>query len=970
MNLHRLTMIFSILTLFACTEGGTGGTGTGAVVTPPPVPSSITGHANKGPLRTGSTVRVYRLNSDGSQGSLLAQQSVASDAGEFSFEVADREPVLIQTSGQYFSEVSGTYENSIDLSAIANIAGATERHNTNLLTTLTTPRVQRLVNNGMSVSAAIVAAESELIMALGPLLPASSTPARFDSLLVINRLQQTPDMENNAYLLAVSSIFDQLARMKALAGTTSASANMRDIIESIANDLATNGQLTNDTMITELVSAMTELNPDEILLNLYHLDRALQTPASMDNLGACEVLLGELICAGDSAENQNVTGRLADLNRFLDSDRDGTVNSIDTDDDNDGIIDTEDTRPYSGRSLVPIGAAGIFESHIKTGLSEWAGIQSANAVSQFSAVTAGDGLFAAPLERFSEINVQVAGVDEADLTRFDGNYFYTARNNQLSILAADNQSPSTGLIDTITLGDSARISGLYLVQNDAMDSRLALLASDYQYRWRNDEIVPWYWTDGTTRLSLFNVANPENATEITTLDIQGYLIDSRRIGNLLYLITRSTPTLEGFTPYPATAAERAQNQTLIDAADINDLLPQYTNSSGVTRNLVSEQNCLVPNLDTLSLRSPSLVTISAINLADTSDITSVCMAESVFATYVSLDSLYLVSSHYNRSTEIDFFGGNQSINIHKFSFSDIGPIYAGSGRVSGGFATANPAYRMGEHEGRLAVITSETFNSGHKVTLLEEGSNFNLVQVGQLPNAEKPDPIGKEGEMIYSTRIIGDRAYIVTFLTTDPVYVIDLANLDILGELEIPGYSSYLHPISDNLLLGIGKSAIVEDGFAFYQGLKIQLFDVSNPSAPVSTSEFEIGFRGTDSIVSYDPHAFSYLRDPTTGVDRFALPIDVHGVEADPLATASTFYPYDHTGLYLFEVDTNDATITAKGAVTHRLETCSVTGDRGFLADDAVHFFSKGQVLSADWNSPDQVNTLSLFTDEGFCYFF
>ena len=364
------------------------------------------------------------------------------------------------------------------------------------------------------------------------------------------------------------------------------------------------------------------------------------------------------------------------------------------------------------------------------------------------------------------------------------------------------------------------------------------------------------------------------------------------------------------------------------------------------------------------------MTVSAINLQDASDINSVCMAESVFATYVSLDSMYLVSNQYPISRQIDFFAGFEIIDIHKFTFTDLGPAYAGSGRLNGGFSTGNPAYRMGEYNGRLAVITSETFNSGHKITLLEQGENFNLVEVGHLPNAEKPAAIGKEGEMIYSTRIIGDRAYIVTFLTTDPVYVIDLLNLEILGELEIPGYSSYLHPISDDLLLGIGKSAIVEDGVAYFQGMKIQLFDISDPAVPVSTSEVEIGFRGTDSVLSYDPHAFSYLPDPETGLDKFALPIDVHGTEEDPQATASTFYPYDRTGLYLFELDTNGATITSKGAITHQLETCSVTGDRGFLADDAVHFFSKGKVLSAPWASPDQVSTLTLSTDEGDCYFF
>ncbi|MFT6432322.1 MAG: hypothetical protein ACJAVI_000357 [Candidatus Azotimanducaceae bacterium] len=976
MNIQRISVIFLFATLFACSEGGTGGTG--AVIAPPPAPNAVSGHASKGPLRTGSAVSVNRLNENGSVAELLTQELISTDEGKFVFEIDNDEVVFIKTIGPYFSEVTGAYENAITLSAIANISASNELYNTNLLTTLTSPRIQRLMNDGMSVTSAISTAESELIIALRPILPAPSTTSRFTNLLVISRLQAGSNQENNAYLLAISSIFEQLVQTRTQTNGDSAAENMGAFINLLSSELATSGQLSNGPIMAELVTAMTELNPDQVLLNLYRLDTELQTPTAMDSLSACEVLIGELTCAGNSAQNQNVTSIIADLNRFLDSDKDGILNSLDTDDDNDGVPDTEDTRPYSDRSLAPVGSPEVFESFVKQGLSEWAGLESANTGVPVSAIASADGLFAelsnslsdSRSDNFSEINVQVQGVDEADLTRFDGSFFYTAKDNEVSILAANNASPSTSLVNTITLSDNTRITGLYLLKGDDIDSRLAVLGSDYQYRWRTDEIVPWNWTDGATRLSLYNVESAQATSEITTLDIQGYLIDSRRIGNLLYLVTRSTPSLDGLTPYPSNTEEREQNQEIINNAELNDLLPTYTDSTGVINALVSAQNCLVPNLGTTNLRNPSLVTVSAINLQDPSDINSVCMAESVFSTYVSLDSMYLVSSRYNRSSQIELFAGYESIAIHKFSFSNIGPIYAGSGVVDGGFATSNPAYRMGEHEGRLTVITSETFNSGHKITLLEEGPNFSLVEVGQLPNAEKPNPIGKEGEMIYSTRIIGDRAYIVTFLTTDPVYVIDLADLNILGELEIPGFSSYLHPISDDLLLGIGKSAIVENNMALFQGIKIQLFDISDPATPVSTSEFEVGFRGTDSAVSYDPHAFSYRRNLETGVDRFTLPIDVHGTTLDPSATASTFYPYVHTGLYLFELDTNEASINPKGAITHQLETCTVAGDRGFLADDAVHFFSKGQVLSADWNSPDQISSLSLFTDDGPCFFF
>ena len=105
--------------------------------------------------------------------------------------------------------------------------------------------------------------------------------------------------------------------------------------------------------------------------------------------------------------------------------------------------------------------------------------------------------------------------------------------------------------------------------------------------------------------------------------------------------------------------------------------PQYTDGAGATNNLVSAQNCLVPNAESSSLRSPSIVTISAINLQDASDINSVCMAESVFATYVSLDSMYLVSNQYPISRQIDFFAGFEIIDIHKFTFTDLGPALCG-----------------------------------------------------------------------------------------------------------------------------------------------------------------------------------------------------------------------------------------------------------------------------------------------------
>jgi uncharacterized secreted protein with C-terminal beta-propeller domain len=111
--------------------------------------------------------------------------------------------------------------------------------------------------------------------------------------------------------------------------------------------------------------------------------------------------------------------------------------------------------------------------------------------------------------------------------------------------------------------------------------------------------------------------------------------------------------------------------------------------------------------------------------------------------------------------------------------------------------------------------------------------------VGELPNAARPQPLGKPGEHLYASRFIGARGYLVTYRLTDPLYVLDLSDPGdpkMAGELHVEGYSDYLFPVSDTLLLGVGKDAVVDGGagdgrFAWYQGVKVSLIDVSEPAS-------------------------------------------------------------------------------------------------------------------------------------------
>ena len=147
--------------------------------------------------------------------------------------------------------------------------------------------------------------------------------------------------------------------------------------------------------------------------------------------------------------------------------------------------------------------------------------------------------------------------------------------------------------------------------------------------------------------------------------------------------------------------------------------------------------------------------------------------------------------------------------------------------------------------------------------------NQNLTVVGKL------EGIG-QGENLHAVRFMGDRGYMVTFIKTDPLFVIDLSqpqNPKVLGELQIPGYSDYLHPYDATHLIGVGKDAVaaVQGNFAWYQGLKLALFDVSDVNNPVQVANYVIGDRGTASAVLNDPKAFLFDKSK----DLLVIPVNL-----------------------------------------------------------------------------------------------
>jgi uncharacterized secreted protein with C-terminal beta-propeller domain len=232
-------------------------------------------------------------------------------------------------------------------------------------------------------------------------------------------------------------------------------------------------------------------------------------------------------------------------------------------------------------------------------------------------------------------------------------------------------------------------------------------------------------------------------------------------------------------------------------------------------------------------------------------------------------------------------------------------------------------FSMDEHRGifRIATTTGDMWRSDEytsKNNIYNLDGSMNLL--GQLEGIAP-------GERIYSVRFMGDRGYVVTFKQVDPFFVIDLRNPAaprVLGALKIPGYSEYLHPYDDNHIIGFGKDTIEVgqkgsngDSMAFYTGLKMAVFDVTDVSNPVEMFKERIGGRGTESPVLYNHKALLFSKEK----NLLALPVTVMEVKGLDLMTEivggfPAYGEFTFQGAYVYDFDLTGG-FQLKGRITH-----------------------------------------------------
>lgn len=438
---------------------------------------------------------------------------------------------------------------------------------------------------------------------------------------------------------------------------------------------------------------------------------------------------------------------------------------------------------------------------------------------------------------YSTTNVQVQGVDEGDIVKTDGNYIYQV-NKQRVVIVKTDPAENMKVTSIINYGDKSLVPQEIYLQ----DSKLVVIGSSQvsfpiykEIGGVKKEIYPSRRSmRESTKALIYDMTDKGNVKLIREIELEGSYVSSRKIGTSLYLVAND------YVDYYSIQNEEA-NAT-----------PTYRDSG---------LNAGTVNVSYNSIRyfpgavEPNYMMVAGINIEgnDAANVTTYLGAGQNI--YASAENLYVAVSDYSRANSDNTY--EESTQLYKFAMKDAKLTYLCKGTVPGIILNQFSMDESGSSF-RIATTKGNTRTTG-------EGISKNALYIldSMLSITGKVEDMAP-GEKIYSVRFMGDRAYVVTFKTVDPLFVIDLkdpAKPAVLGALKIPGYSDYLHPYDENHIIGFGKDTTEIKGQAYYLGMKIALFDVTDVNNPLQQFSEMIGDRGTDSELLRNHKALLFSRE-------------------------------------------------------------------------------------------------------------
>src|SRR3989338_3005226 len=606
---------------------------------------------------------------------------------------------------------------------------------------------------------------------------------------------------------------------------------------------------------------------------------------------------------------------------------------------------------------------------------------------------------------YSTTNIQVTGVDEADIIKNDGKYIYALTYNKAFIIDAfppegmkvfseikfnESESESQMFVngDTLILftntymygggcsGDVCIAQSDVAIASDAVSSKVA----------ESSMIAPEYYGSSWTNIYLYDISDRENIKLEKVIEIDGNYVNSRMIENYVYLISNKNINVNNPVPpiYRLNGQEVKTSVadiyywgypdsnymfTSVSAINVNDrALDSKTFLTGYSSSLyVSEKNIYLTSIKSVDYAIysekyfnevalpllPGDASLSKIINSDDDVYTRMSrVQEFIYSNSLTLTGKEkeLFDQQFQKlqeTFETKISKETERTVVHKISMDKNVINFEETGEVPG---TVLNQFSMDEHNGNFRIATT-TGNwrdtSLNHLYILDE----DLDIVGSVEDLAK-------GERIYSTRFMGDKVYMVTFRQVDPLYVIDASNPEnpkVLGYLKVTGYSSYLHPYDEAHIIGIGMEA-TEDGRV--QGLKIALFDVSDFENPKEASKYDLSnkvpgkYSYSHSDALYDHKAFLFSKEK--GI--LVIPVSISSYSED--YSTNEYWQ----GAYVFNI--NSEAIEYKGRISHyESENYLYYVRRSLYIGNSLYTFSDLKIKANDLSDLREISSVLLQND-------
>ena len=540
----------------------------------------------------------------------------------------------------------------------------------------------------------------------------------------------------------------------------------------------------------------------------------------------------------------------------------------------------------------------------------------------------------ADADAYSTTNVQERDVDEPDIVKTNGDILVSVAYNGLRIVdVGDGEPELRSVLELPEGGAEIILSG----------DRVLVLSTT----WREDSTgstttaVP---TDGreimiapaghpVTVLTSVDISDPSDPRVIETRELPGTYRSARAVGDAARIVIVNTPAVHD----PAA----------IETMTIEQWSPMAGDCSSVAH--------------TSEPQGVSTTTVITLDLAGSlEELDRDSVVADAGTVYASTDRLVVATSRWSQTSSPS--SGQVTTELHAFDITDPATTsYVGSGSVPGYLLNQ---FALSEHEGNLRVATTEEppWDETREFQATDSGITVldaSMQQIGRV------DGLGVT-ERIQAVRYLGDVAFLVTFRQTDPLYAIDLSDPRaprVAGELKIPGYSAYLHPIDEDRLIGVGQDA-TDDGQVL--GSQVSTFDISSLSSPTRIDAVRID--SSSSLVEWEHRAFLWWPSSRAVV----IPMDIYGdgsggggvaIDCPPDALCEAPVTQQFTGAVAFTIG-DDGTVGEAGRITHQPHVDTNAWwpaiQRSVVVGDALYTVSDAGVLKSDLASLD---------DQGFAAF-